>query len=215
MTVYAMQAPVPQQFWHTVPAKPQPESWEAVNQRELIIIQQVLAGETQAFNQLVFLHQRLAFSVAYRILQQEELAAEAVQEAFVKAYRALHTFASGHFKNWLLRIVVNTCYDLLRAHRHQAVASLEDLAEAPDYASRLTDPAERPDAYAERMELRQWLEQGLRRLPADQRTVIVLHDVHGYRYEEIAEMLNISMGTVKSRIARGRCKLRNFLQPLN
>jgi RNA polymerase sigma-70 factor, ECF subfamily len=193
MTAYAMQAEVPQQRWNTGPAKRQPASGDAANQRALTLIHQVLAGETQAFNQLVLLHQRLAYSVAYRILQREDLAADAVQEAFLKAYRALPTFASGHFKSWLLRIVVNTCYDLLRAHRHHAVASLEDLAEVPAYASRLTDPAERPEAYVERMELRQWLERGLRSVPADQRTVIVLHDIHGYRYEEIADMLNISL----------------------
>jgi RNA polymerase sigma-70 factor, ECF subfamily len=109
---------------------------------------------------------------------------------------------------------VNTCYDLLAHQRRHVVISFNDLPVEPEYLTSLTDPAERPEAYVERMELRQWLERGLRSLPADQRTVIVLHDLHGYRYEEIAEILDISLGTVKSRIARGRSKLREFLQPM-
>jgi RNA polymerase sigma-70 factor, ECF subfamily len=214
MMAYALPLGVPQQAWPLLSTMTRAVPLETATPPEMRIIKEVLAGNSQAFNQLVLMHQGLAYSIAYRILQREDLAAEAVQEAFLKAYRALGTFASGHFKNWLVRIVVNTCYDLLRAHRHPVTTSLEDLAVKPEYAESLTDPAERPEAYAERMEMRQWLERALQRLPADQRTVIVLHDIHGYQYEEIVHLLNIPMGTVKSRLARGRSRLRDLLQPV-
>jgi RNA polymerase sigma-70 factor (ECF subfamily) len=174
-------------------------------------IEQALNQDLNAFNRLVEAYQRLAYSVAYRMLQDDEQAADAVQESFIKAYRALHTFQGGSFKSWLMRIVTNTCYDALRARKRRATDSLDDLPPGAQYAPYLTDSAESPHEYAERMELNHAIESNIAKLPEDQRLAVLLCDVHGYTYEEITEIANIPMGTVKSRISRGRARLRELL----
>lgn len=178
---------------------------------EQTAISRALQGETNAFNHLVLTYQNLAYSVAYRVLQNENAAADAVQESFIKAYRALPSFSGGSFKSWLTRIVVNTCYDMLRVQQRRATDSLDELPVEHEYIPALVDHVEGPEAHAERMELNGWIEQGLRALPADQRTVLALCDIHGYAYEEIAEVTGLPMGTVKSRISRARTRLRDYL----
>jgi RNA polymerase sigma-70 factor (ECF subfamily) len=178
-------------------------------------IRRALAGEVEAFNQLVIKYQRLAYSVAYRMLQNEESASDAVQDSFIKAFRALSGFKGGLFKSWLLRIVVNTCYDVLRVQKRYVSEPIDDNpgsdSEEVHTARQLIDSSESPDQYVERMELSSHLELGIRNLPPDQRLVMVLCDVHGYSYEEIAEITGYPMGTVKSRISRARTKLRDYL----
>jgi RNA polymerase sigma-70 factor (ECF subfamily) len=178
-------------------------------------ITRALAGEVDAFNQLVIKYQRLAYSVAYRMLQNEESAADAVQDSFVKAYRALGGFKGGLFKSWLLRIVVNTCYDVLRVQQRYVSEPIEDDpsgdSEETKPARQLVESGESPHEYVERMELSSYIEVGIRSLPPDQRLVLTLCDVHGYSYEEIAEITSYPMGTVKSRISRARTKLRDYL----
>ncbi|WP_229964327.1 RNA polymerase sigma factor [Litorilinea aerophila] len=178
---------------------------------EEVLIQRALEGELDAFNQLVLRYQGLAYSVAYRMLQDDAAAADAVQDSFIKAYRALDSFKGGNFKSWLMRIVVNTCYDVLRSRQRANTESLDDLPVDSDYVTHLVDKAESPEDYVERMELSDLLELGIRSLPPDQRLALVLCDVHGYSYEEIAEITGMPMGTVKSRISRARAKLRDFL----
>lgn len=174
-------------------------------------ILRTLQGETKAFNHLVLAYQNLAYNVALRMLQNENAAADAVQESFIKAYRALPSFHGGSFKSWLTRIVVNTCYDVLRVQQQRAIDSLDALPAGHESIPALVDRTEAPEVYAERMELNHWIEQGLRALPAAQRTVLALCDIHGYTYEEIAEVTGLPMGTVKSRIKRGRTRLRDYL----
>jgi RNA polymerase sigma-70 factor (ECF subfamily) len=149
--------------------------------------------------------------VAYRTLQNPDSAADAVQDSFVKAYKAIAAFQGGSFKSWIIRIVANTCYDLLRTRQHRMTDSLEDLPVDEDQAVQLEDPAESPAAFAERMELSALIEQSIAALPADLRLVLTLCDVHGYSYEEIAEMVQAPMGTVKSRISRARARIRDLL----
>jgi RNA polymerase sigma-70 factor, ECF subfamily len=174
-------------------------------------VEQALAGNLEAFNQLVLEYQRLAFSVAYRMLQDEDAASDAVQDSFVKAYRALKTFRGGSFKSWLLRIVVNTCYDVLRARKRYGTDSIDNESVEQEYAPHLVDSAESPQSYAERMELSEYIEHGIGLLSPDQRLVVTLCDIHGYAYEEIVEITGVPMGTVKSRISRARSQLRDYL----
>lgn len=175
------------------------------------LIAQSLDGDLDAFNQLVLEYQNLAYSVAYRLLTNSDAAADAVQDSFIKAYRALESFRGGSFKSWLMRIVTNTCYDMLRARKRRRTDSLDDLPVEEEYVSQLIDPQESPDDYVERQELQHLIEAAILALPDDQRTTIVLCDVHGYAYEEIAEMTGVAMGTVKSRISRARGRLRDYL----
>ena len=192
-------------------SQPQSPSGSTTASREEVVIERARSHDLDAFNQLVVTYQRLAFSVAYRMLQDEDAAADAVQDSFIKAYRGLHTFRGGNFKSWLMRIVTNTCYDALRAHKRRPTDSLDALPAEQEHAAYLTDHAESPQAYAERMELNQVIEEEIAALPEEQRLMILLRDVHGYSYEEIAQITGAPMGTVKSRISRGRIKLRERL----
>ena len=181
-------------------------------------IARTLAGDLGAFNELVLKYQKLAYAVAYRMLQSQDAAEDAVQDSFIKAYRALATFRFGSFKSWLLRIVINTCHDVIRHNRRFTFDAISDEpgndAESEDHgevAHQLSDTRESPQAYVERMELHATIELGLRALPVDQRLVLALYDIHGYSYDEISEMTGFALGTVKSRIHRARAKMRNYL----
>lgn len=178
---------------------------------EEVVIAQAVAGDLAAFNQLVLTYQNLAYSVAYRTLQDDAAASDVVQESFIKAFRAIATFQGGSFKSWIIRIVANTCYDLLRSRQRKVTDSLDDLVENEEYAPYLEDMAANPHAHVERMELSELIERSFSALPADQRLVLTLCDVHGYSYEEIAEITGTPMGTVKSRINRARNRVRDYL----
>lgn len=173
-------------------------------------IERARQGDLIAFNQLVLAYQNLAYSVAYRMLQ-DDTAADAVQESFIKAYRGLHTFKGGSFKSWLMRIVTNTCYDFLRARKRRPVESLDDLTVESSSMTALNLLPETPERHAEQGELRAFIEQCIEYLPENQRLAVLLCDVHGYAYEEIVEITGWPMGTVKSRISRARIKLRQLL----
>ena len=168
-------------------------------------------GDARAFNQLVLLYQGMAYNVAYRILGDADSAADATQDAFLSAFKAIRQFRGGSFKAWMLRIVTNSCYDQLRVKQRRPSDSLDDLEIEEDHLRPLQDPSEQPDEYVERLQLNQVLEDGLRRLPAEQRIVLVLSDVQGLNYQEIAEATGLSLGTVKSRLSRGRARLRDLL----
>ena len=184
---------------------------QLTGEAEQQLIGRAMAGDLEAFNGLVLAYQNLLYSVAYRTLQDGDAAADAVQESLIKAFRSLRSFGGGSFKSWMIRIVVNTCYDSLRSRRRRPTDSLDNFAEEGDYAPQLEDSAERPDAYAQRMELSELIEQGIKQLPPDQRLALTLCDVHGYAYEEISEITGMPMGTVKSRINRARARLRDYL----
>ncbi|HNS51379.1 MAG TPA: sigma-70 family RNA polymerase sigma factor [Anaerolineae bacterium] len=168
-------------------------------------------GDARAFNQLVLLHQGMAYNVAYRILGDSDLAADATQDAFLSAFKAIRQFRGGSFKAWMLRIVTNSCYDQLRAKQRRPSESLDDLEVEEDHLRPLQDPSERPDEHVERLQLNQVLEAGIQRLPLEQRIVLVLSDVQGLNYQEIAEATGLSLGTVKSRLSRGRARMRDLL----
>jgi RNA polymerase sigma-70 factor (ECF subfamily) len=169
-------------------------------------------GDLDAFNQLLIRYQSLAYYVAYRILGDASASADATQDAFLHAYQALGQCRASSLKSWLMRIVVNSCYDQLRAWRRQPTASLEasyaqaDTAELPS-----VDQDETPQAYVERGELRRALEVGLRTLPLEQRLALTLCDIAGMNYQEVAGVTRCRIGTVKSRISRARTKLRDYL----
>lgn len=107
----------------------------------------------------------MAYNIAYRILGDSESAADATQEAFLSAFKAMHSYRGGSFKAWLLRIVTNACYDQLRRIQRRPTTSLDDLPVESDHSEYLHDPAERPDEYAERRELNRAIEAGIRTLP--------------------------------------------------
>lgn len=170
-------------------------------------------GNLPAFNQIILHYQGLAHNVAYRILGDGDAAADATQDGFIKAFQRLGQYRGGSFKAWLLRIITNTCYDALRARKRRPTSSLEsEEDEDSDRDGRLTDPAERPDAYVVRQELAEVIQTAILKLPADQRITLILSDIEGLDYQEIADATHTALGTVKSRLSRARARLRDLLQ---
>jgi RNA polymerase sigma-70 factor (ECF subfamily) len=180
---------------------------------EAALIREAQNGEVSSYNSLVLHYQEQAFNVAYRIMGEPDTAADATQEAFIAAYKAIRSFRGGSFKAWLLRIVTNACYDELRRRKRHPESSLEATYvedETPD--SHFVSHAESPEGYTERGELQQAIMNCLQGLPEDQRAIAVLSDIEGLSYEEISETVGVALGTVKSRLSRSRARLRDCLQ---
>jgi len=175
------------------------------------LIAQAQAGDVSAYNRLVLEYQELAYNVAYRILGNGEKAEDAAQDAFLRGFRALPQYRGGSFKAWILRITTNCCYDQLRLRQRRPTTPIDDLVEDEEHSRIFEDPAETPEAFVERQDLNALIQQGLAVLPEDQRTAVVLSDIQGLSYEEIADATLVSLGTVKSRLSRGRAKLRDYL----
>jgi RNA polymerase sigma-70 factor, ECF subfamily len=167
-------------------------------------------GDLSAFNALVECYQRQVYNLCLRLLASAETAEDATQEAFIAAYRRIDSFRGGSFRAWLLRIAANASYDELRRQRRRPAASLE-AAMATGGAAQAPSPAAGPEDEALRLELGAHLQEGLATLPPDQRLAVILRDVQGLSYEEVAEVMRSSVGTVKSRIARGRTRMREYL----
>jgi RNA polymerase sigma-70 factor (ECF subfamily) len=179
---------------------------------ESLIIEEAQQGSIAAFNRLVMAYQGTAYNVAYRVMGDQEAAADACQDAFIKAYKAINQYRGGSFKSWLLRIVTNTCYDHLRYKSRRPASSLEDMTENSGPNSlKLVNGAERPEDRLLRGELGDLIQGGINQLPEDQRVVLILSDIQGFSYQEIADVIDQPLGTVKSRLSRGRRRLRDFL----
>jgi RNA polymerase sigma-70 factor (ECF subfamily) len=180
-----------------------------MNERELVA--QAVKGELAAFNQLVERYQGPAYNVAYRLLGDADEASDATQEAFFSAFRALGGYRGGNFRAWILRIVTNACYDQLRAKRRRPTSSLEDELVPGEGSAWLDEGQDSPEEHAERQELHGAIQRGIETLPPDQRVTLVLVDIHGLSYQEVAEITHTSLGTVKSRLSRARMRLRDCL----
>lgn len=182
---------------------------------DLDLIAQAQRGDVQAFNGLILRYQTAMYNLAFRLLDDADLAADATQEAFIAAFRHLRQFRGSNFRAWLARIVTNACYDALR-RRRRAPVSLEALAaqrtDSTDQPALLSDPEESPEQLAARQALSQAIQDCLNQLPLSFRTVAIMSDVQDYSYDEIAIALNLSLGTVKSRLSRARHKLRDCLR---
>ena len=183
---------------------------DPVQRRDLILLERARSGDLDAFNDLVVLYQDQLFALVVRMVPDRDQASDAVQEAFFSAFRNMHTFRGGSVKAWLNRICVNAAMDTQRAKKRRPVQpypELEDDSWQPP-AGVEADP-ERTAVLAERT---RELNAALSMITDDQRAAIVLYDVEGYDYAEIAEMTGVSLGTVKSRIHRGRLALRDRLE---
>ena len=176
------------------------------------------AGRSSCFNCIIETYQTQAYNLARRMLDDWALGEDAVQESLIPAYRAFHNYRGDNLKAWLMRIVANTCRDMLRARRSRPTTPLDPLpvdAEGPDRtpsAADLPSGEESPEAHAERGELNRAIQRGLNSLQEEQRLAVVLVDVQGLSYEEAALAMNCSLGTIKSRVSRGRSGLRDYLQ---
>jgi RNA polymerase sigma-70 factor, ECF subfamily len=209
-----------------MPGAPQgPDAGErTTDDIERRVIQRARSGDVAAFNVLVSRYQTMAYGLALRMLGDPEAAADVTQDAFFSAYRNLESYRGASFRSWLLRIVSNGCYDYFRAQRRRPATSLEAMREGDGegvddgvndaaLGDAGADPTWDPDRVAQRRETISAIEAALLQLPAEQRLAIVLSDVQGLDYEEVARVMAVPLGTVKSRIARARDRLRRLLTP--
>ncbi len=182
---------------------------------ETALIQMSKKGDLDAFNRLVLVYQDMVFNQAYRMISEPDAAEDAAQDAFIIAFRKIDSYRGGSFKAWLLRIVTNLCYDELRRRKRRPTTPLEPMdqddeeIESPRW---MTDPAESPESAAERMELAHALQSCLNDLPEEFRAIVTLVDIQGLDYVEASEAIGSPLGTVKSRLARARTRLRDCLQ---
>jgi RNA polymerase sigma-70 factor (ECF subfamily) len=182
---------------------------------EAYLIDAAQRGDLDSFNSLVLAYQDYVYNHAYRIMGDEAAASDAVQEAFVSAYRNIRAFRGGSFRAWLFRIVTNACYDELRQRKRRPTTSLEPLddsgeeIESPQW---MADPSEGPEDAMMRAQLASAIQHCLEDLPLEYRTVAVLVDVQGMDYDEAAQVIRKPLGTVKSRLSRARLRLRDCLQ---
>jgi len=184
------------------------ESSIGLNEADLVRVAQ--KGDIEAFNQLVRFYQDRIFSLAARILGDEDSAEDITQNTFLTAYLNLPRFRNGSFRSWIYRIATNACYDELRRHKRYPVLSLEHEGDAEERLLPLYDfqgQSILPEKEVERHELEQAIQLALSQLDVDRRAAVVLVDLQELTYQEAAQVLGIPVGTVKSRLARGRLEL--------
>lgn len=182
---------------------------------ETALIRDAQNGDLDAFNRLVLAYQDALYNTALRILGDPEQAADATQEAFISAFRHITSFRGGSFKAWLLRTVTNACYDELRRQKRRPTTPLEpetDDEEEIESPRWLADSSMTPEQKAEADELEHAIQHCLNNLPEEFRAVVVLADIQGMDYSEVAEAAHVPLGTIKSRLARARLRLRECLQ---
>ena len=173
------------------------------------MVARAAAGDRTAFTQLMEHYQSACYGLAWRLLGDADQAADATQDAFVHAYDAIAKFRGGIFRSWMLRITANASYDILRRAQRRPTTVLPDPEEGAAELPDLMRPTRWPRRRAP--ELYRHLDAALRLLPPDQRTAVVLCDVYGMDYHEVADATASALGTVKSRIHRGRLRLRELM----
>ena len=175
------------------------------------LVQRSQRGDLGSFNLLVERYQGQVFNLSLRMLGNSQGAEDATQEAFISAYRGIGSFRGGNFRAWLLRIVSNACTDALRAAKRRPTAPLEIVDTISFDPPGRNIAIDSPEEHALLRERVGNLQRALDQIPTDQRLVVVLSDVQGYSYEEIAQITKSSLGTVKSRLSRGRSKMREYV----
>jgi len=182
---------------------------------ENALIEAAQCGNLDSFNQLVLKYQDMMYRISLRILNDESSADDATQNAMIQAYRNIKSFRGGSFRSWLARVTVNASYDEMRRWRRQPSLSFEQVNYEGDEIESLpwmVDLSAGPEECYDSTELNDALVQCVKALNPDYRQVVVLVDVEGMSYEEVARVANIPVGTVKSRLARARGQLRRALQ---
>lgn len=192
---------------------------ELVREDEVQLIARSQLGDVDAFNQLVLNYQQSTYGVIFRMLGDRDIAADVTQDVFIAAFRGIQSFRGGSsFRAWLMRIASNAACDHWRRAQRHPTESLDIDADDDDaHAASILNSAVamgqevNPEEYLLNRELQELIQRGLQELPLDQRVAVVLCDIQGLSYEEIATTTQATMGTVRSRIARGRARLRSYL----
>ena len=190
-----------------------------VGDKEKRLITRSQQGDVDAFNQLVALYQQFVYNTIFRLLGDYDTASDITQDTFIAAFRAIRAYrGENSFRAWLLRIGTNLTYDHWRRLQRHPTSSIDDVVEEDDPHAvnhlRSLASAElsaNPEEALLTRELQELLQHGLETLPLEQRTALVLCDIQGLTYEEVAQVTHTTLGTVRSRISRGRSRLRDYL----
>ena len=177
-------------------------------------------NDVEAFNLLIEQYQRIVYSTVLRLLGDPDVAADVTQDAFIAAFRAIRTYRGGaSFRAWLLRIGSNLACDHWRRVQRHPSTSLEALtndddnhAYSPLDTLAMVGPESNPEERMLTLELHDLIQHGLEQLPLEQRTAIILCDIQGLSYDEAAQAMETNLGTIRSRISRGRARLRTYLR---
>jgi RNA polymerase sigma-70 factor (ECF subfamily) len=177
------------------------------------LIEQSIKGNVESFESLIRQYNRYVYNIAYRMMGNEEDAKDMSQEALIKAYKAISNFKmESSFSTWLYRIVINTCKDELRKRKEQVYSLDDEISDNISLKDTLSDEIGNPLLIYEQVELKTALNHALEKLSEDNKSVVILKDLLGYSYEEIGEILQIPIGTVRSRLNRSRSALRTILK---
>ncbi len=189
----------------------------SVDLREKQLIQKAKKGDTNSFESLILGCQSKAFNIAIRYLKNEQDALDALQESFIKIFRYLNTFKEDcRFDTWVYRIVVNTCNDMLRKKsRRKNTDSIFKTEDEKETIIEIPDSSGSPEVVFAEKEKSEYIVSCLEKLNQDQKEIIILRDIQGFSYDEISEILECSVGTVKSRISRSRLRLREIFLEQN
>lgn len=185
---------------------------------EAELVRAASQNDLNAFNELVVKYQNQAFNHASHLLGNHDIAEDITQEAFLLAFRKLYQFRGGTFRAWLLRIVTNLCYSEMRTWKRNNFQTLEpvtsegEVNESPPW---LRDITSLPEEQVEIDDLREQLENIMNKLPSVYRTAVSLVDIQKFNYKETATIMDVSIGTVKSRLARGRMQFRQIWNAQN
>ncbi len=187
------------------------------NENDNDLVRTFKSGDHTAFEKIVLKYQDRVYNLCYRFLGDKQEAEDSAQEVFIKVYRALNRFKEkSSFYTWLYRIVMNTCKNRVKSleyRRAKTRVSIDDDQEKGEETfSAVTDKNELPDENLEQREKMIRIQEAIDKLPPDQKTVVILRDVEGLSYEEIADITKTRLGTIKSKLSRARLSLRNKLE---
>ncbi|MDD3925630.1 MAG: sigma-70 family RNA polymerase sigma factor [bacterium] len=179
-----------------------------MDEREKSLIERCRSGDAGAFEELISPYMQKAYETAYRMSGNHADAEDVAQEALIKAYRSLVSFdGRSAFSTWLYRIISNTAIDIARSRNRRPTSPLDSIGDRSD-----PYPGGNPADCAEAALLQEDIQKALLQLPPEQRAVLVMRDIHDYSYQEISQTLRISVGTVKSRVHRGRAALQQIIR---
>ncbi len=184
-----------------------------MSDNETLLLKKIKEGDIRSFELLIKEYQVYAYNIAYRMMGNEEDAKDITQEALIKVYKSINKFnETSSFSTWLYRIVMNTCKDELKK-RKESTVSLDKEIETDDgtFSREIGDEQLNPSIIVERNEVSHLVQEAISSLPDANRMVVVLRDIQGLSYEEISQVIKEPIGTVKSRISRGRNQLKKLL----
>jgi RNA polymerase sigma-70 factor (ECF subfamily) len=200
---------------HLIEAAMLSSTYQSCPDAEEALIRNASMADLETFNQLVLAYQNMAYNQAYALLGDPALSDDATQESFIKAFQNLPSFRGGSFRAWLLKIVTNSAYDILRQskqHQTQPLLPEDEDGEEVESSAWLADPAVSVQAIVEQNEFAERLYQMLDELPSAYRGVLTLVDSYQFDYTEAASILKVPIGTIKSRLARARLQMQQKLR---